>query len=144
MQEYIGYLITALVFLFTTFIQVSKIKINPWSAIFGYLGKLINKGLYDKLDEIQSELKNTTSSNITLQIQQKRYEIIKFSMECRADIKHFKCEFDRIVEVHGEYMELLKMINGENGQIDEEYKYIQEIYRDRLRLNDFVYKKGDK
>lgn len=137
---YIGWIATGTVFFLTTFVQISKININPWSALFGIIGRMINKDIKDELSVIHSKL----DANTQLQIQQKRYEIIKFSMECRADVHHFKCEFDRIIEVHGEYLGLLDVVGKENGVIDEEFKYIQEVYQERLRLNDFVYEKGDR
>ena len=38
----------------STCLEVSKIKVNPWSALGRALGRIINKDVIDKLDKMET------------------------------------------------------------------------------------------
>lgn len=42
----------------STFLEVSKIKLNPWSSLGRALGKIINKDVIDKLDKMETARKS--------------------------------------------------------------------------------------
>ena len=39
----------------STFLEFSKIKVNPWSALFRLIGKAINKEVLEQIGEVKSE-----------------------------------------------------------------------------------------
>lgn len=70
--------------LLLTLIQVTPLKLNPWSAIAKVLGKALTVDVLDKLDE------NSASTC--------RYRLIRFDDELRHDVKHTQEHFDQILD----------------------------------------------
>lgn len=73
-----------LLFLILTLIQITPLKINPWSAILKVIGKALTVDVLDKLDE------NSASTC--------RYRLIRFDDELRHDVKHTQEHFDQILD----------------------------------------------
>lgn len=67
-----------------TIIQLTPIKINPWSKIAKIIGKTLNTEVMDKLNE--SEATNC------------RYRILRFDDEIRHKVKHTEEHFNQIME----------------------------------------------
>ena len=70
-------------FIIFTLIQISPMKIDPWSSIAKLIGNAINKDIKDALDE-----KDAIAARI---------RIIIFNDELLSDIKHSKDYFDQIL-----------------------------------------------
>lgn len=70
--------------LLLTLIQVTPLKLNPWSAIAKALGKALTVEVLDKLDE------NSASTC--------RYRLIRFDDELRHHVKHTQEHFDQILD----------------------------------------------
>lgn len=70
--------------LLLTLIQVTPLKLNPWSAIAKALGKALTIEVLDKLDE------NSASTC--------RYRLIRFDDELRHHVKHTQEHFDQILD----------------------------------------------
>ena len=45
--------ITPFLTILSVVVEVAPIKINPWTVIFKYVGGIINRGVYKKLDAIE-------------------------------------------------------------------------------------------
>ena len=141
-------------------IQVSPIKINPWTSLLKWLGKAINAGTEKKIEEMQdrfenklSEIKNQFEKElsevkrqlaeqmVTIDENEKdriRNEVLSFATSCRRGIHHTKDEFDHIITIHKKYESLLQKTSDENGVFTEEYDFILEIYHECQRENKFV------
>ena len=70
--------------LLLTLIQVTPLKLNPWSTIAKALGKALTVDVLDKLDE------NTASTC--------RYRLIRFDDELRHHVKHTEEHFGQILD----------------------------------------------
>lgn len=70
--------------LLLTLIQVTPLKLNPWSVVAKALGKALTVDVLDKLDE------NTASTC--------RYRLIRFDDELRHHVKHTEEHFDQILD----------------------------------------------
>lgn len=70
--------------LLLTIIQVTPLKLNPWSVVAKALGKALTVDVLDKLDE------NAASTC--------RYRLIRFDDELRHDVKHTQEHFDQILD----------------------------------------------
>lgn len=70
--------------LLLTIIQVTPLKLNPWSVVAKALGKALTVDVLDKLDE------NTASTC--------RYRLIRFDDELRHHVKHTEEHFDQILD----------------------------------------------
>ena len=78
--ELLGYC-AIVVAVLSTFLEVSKIKINPWSALGRALGNVINKSVIDKLDKMEQAQKET---------RQKLDDHIRIDDERNADLHRIK------------------------------------------------------
>lgn len=136
--QWLGNNLWIIIFLISLVIQITPIKINPWSALFQWIGKTItssnsNKidGLITKVDKIDQDVMNNEKDRI-------RWEILDFANSCRNGRQHTRDEFQHIVELHDKYLQLLKKTNDKNGVFQVEYEYIQKLYAERLEKNDFL------
>ena len=93
-------LITAGVVLVLSLVEISPIKINPWSG----LGSLINKPLIERMDkqekstaELMSEISQIRKEVNENSATSARYRILRFDDELLHDIKHTKEHFDQIL-----------------------------------------------
>ena len=136
--EWIGKNLWTIIIVVSVFIQITPIKINPWSALFKWIGKTITgnacskiDGLIDKVGKIEKDVKTNEKDRI-------RWEILDFANSCRNNRKHTRDEFQHIVALNDKYKRLLKETNDANGVFEVEYNYIQDMYAERLEKNDFL------
>lgn len=136
--EWIGKNLWTIVIIVSIFIQITPIKINPWSALFKWIGKTITgnacskiDGLIDKVEKIEKDVKTNEKDRI-------RWEILNFANSCRNNRKHTRDEFQHIVALNDKYKRLLQETNDTNGVFEVEYNYIQDLYAERLEKNDFL------
>ena len=129
--EWIGDHIVAVLVTLSVFIQIAPIKINPWSSLIKWIGKMLNGNLQQQV----IELSNTIDENEKDRI---RWQVLDFANSCRNGRRHTKDEFQHIITLNDKYTELLKRTNDKNGYFDEEYKYIKELFRDCQSKNNFL------
>jgi len=136
--EWIGKNLWTIVIVVSIFIQITPIKVNPWSALFKWIGKTITgnacskiDGLIDKVEKIEKDVKTNEKDRI-------RWEILDFANSCRNNRKHTRDEFQHIVALNDKYKRLLQETNDTNGVFEVEYNYIQDLYAERLEKNDFL------
>lgn len=136
--EWIGANLWTIIIIISIFIQITPIKISPWTALFKWIGKQVTgntcskiDGLIDKVGRIESDVKTNEKDRI-------RWEILDFANSCRNGRKHSRDEFQHIVALNDKYTNLLKETNDRNGVFEVEYNYIQELYAERLEKNDFL------
>lgn len=113
------------------FIQVSPIKINPWSALFKWIGKTLTGDIKKQLDEITKEVRDNEKDRI-------RWEILDFANSCHNGRKHTKDEFRHINKLNTKYIKLLQQTKDTNGEFEIEYQYIKDLYAERTKKNDFL------
>ena len=116
---------------FTGLIQIIPIKINPWSALLKWIGKLVTGNACGKIDDLFKQVDENEKDRI-------RWEVLDFANSCRNGRKHTRDEFQHIVALHDKYKKLLEKTKDTNGVFDLEYKYIQDLYAERLEKNDFL------
>lgn len=129
--EWIGDHIVAVLVTLSVFIQIAPIKINPWSSLIKWIGKMLNGNLQQQV----IELSNTIDENEKDRI---RWQVLDFANSCRNGRRHTKDEFQHIITLNDKYAELLKRTNDKNGYFDEEYKYIKELFRECQSKNNFL------
>lgn len=71
-------------------IQISPLKINPWSA----MGRMFNKDILDKVSDIQVDVKKLEKNAVD----QSRARILRFADDIRHDIDHSQEYFDHILD----------------------------------------------
>ena len=83
---------TALVVLLLSAVEISPVKINPWSWIGGVIGKLLGiKTLSDKVDALDKEVKENQATQI-------RVRILRFEDEIQEGHHHSKDSWDQCMD----------------------------------------------
>lgn len=129
-----------------TLIQITPIKINPWSALARLLGRAINGEVIGMLNEVKAAQKTSTERlNEHIRMDDKRNadahreRILRFNNELVREIPHTKEEFvdiladiddyERYCEQHPEYR---------NNRAVHAIANIGRTYDDRLVKHDFL------
>lgn len=139
--KWVGLLLVAILSIF----EFTKIKVNPISAIFRWIGSKINAPMIERIDTISNkqdaqekkldDLQNSQDDN---EIDRIRWEILDFANSCRHGVKHTLDEFDHIIELNEKYHKILDRRKLTNGKIDLEYGYIVDIYKECQAKNSFL------
>ena len=114
-----------------TLIEITPIKINPWQKLFAWIGRLINGEMQKDLIELKRDFEETKA-------QDKRWHILSFARSCRQGEKHTKEEWNHAISELKDYEKYTKEKNISNGVIEENAKYLRELYQERLKKNDFL------
>lgn len=135
MEKYIAVLIP-IVGACSIFIEVSKIKLNPWKSLFAFIGRSLNRDLSKELNNIKSILKAHSDylKDIEMlvdmnEIKRIRAEIFAFADSCKIGAKHTEDAFLHIIDIHDDYVNLLKKYDMSNGRLTVEYEYIMSVYQ---------------
>ena len=131
---------------FLTVVQITPIKINPWSAIARLLGKAINTDVLKELDDVKDEVKETQKTldeHIRMDDERNadshRQRILAFNNELLRDIPHTEEDF---IEVLGEidfYEDYCKTHpEYKNNRAIHAIAHIEKVYDERLEKHDFL------
>lgn len=130
-----GILLVAL----ASIIQVSPIRINPWSALARFVGKAVNADLIQQVSKIQETLDEHLIESETRDADTSRARIFRFNNELLRGIPHTKEEFDaalievdlyeRFCAAHKDYKNNVTALTIEN---------IRSCYRERMKKHDFL------
>lgn len=143
--EWCGHNIIAVLVGLSALIQITPIKINPWTALFKWIGDKVNEDLRNQIGGLNEKINNLSKDIDTLGKQRKedekdriRWEMLDFANSCRNGCRHTKDEYLHIIELNDKYKKLLKETNDKNGVFEVEYEYIKELYKERQEKNDFL------
>lgn len=110
------YIVVLAFALTTSLIQISPIKLNPWSTILKWIGK-----------QLTGDLRKDVNSLIT---DFRRQTILTFARECRNKVDHSAEEWGHVLNVAAEYEKYCKDHNITNGVIDADTKFIRDLYQE--------------
>lgn len=114
--------LSILLFLVLSLVEISPIKINPWSALCKWLQRQLS------LDEIKDDLMDS-----------RRTRIIRFDDELIEKRPHRKDMFDAILVDCDKYERYCKSHKGYiNSVADDSIKHIKEVYAELKRDNTFL------
>lgn len=124
------------------FIQIAPIKINPWSTIIKWIGKILMGEACGKMDDLIKAVKTIDSEVKENEKDRIRWEILNFANSCHNHRKHTRDEFKHIIELNDKYNTLLEQTHDRNGVFKVEYEYIKKLY-DKLNEKDAFLAQGD-
>lgn len=127
-------------------VQFSPIKINPWSTIARGLGRAINGELVEKIDNLETEIKDMRTENDKRNaINDERHatlnrtHILHFNDEILHQKEHTKEHFDQILEDIDEYEEYCKEhTDYKNNKAVCAIDNIKSTYKKCLEKNSFL------
>ena len=129
-----------------TLIEITPIKLDPWTALFRAIGKAMNKDIADKLDQQAKDVESlhTQTQNITDRLEQKdaedaRNHILRFGDEIKNKVRHSEEYFNQILEditKYEQYCETHK--DFKNARTVATVQIINEVYQKCLKEKDFL------
>ena len=148
--------VVILIGLLSVFFEVSKIKINPISALFKWMGAKAGAQILEKIDENQKET-NRRLENIEAKQEELENKIEELSLQEAIDvadsiktqifsfyhelqkpgIRHSEAEFNQIIALNEKYERLVARTKQPNGVYEAEYKYIMQVFHQCQQTNDF-------
>lgn len=146
MKEHLPETVVAVLALGATFVEVSKIKINPWSALARFIGRALNGDVIERMDKLDGRMEQIEKRQDQSEAADKmrdalsqRNRILRFGDELLHDKKHSKEHFDEIlrdIDRYEKYCEEHREF--ENGTTVATNKHIKDTYRRLLESHDFL------
>ena len=129
-----------------TLIEITPIKLDPWTTLFRAIGKAMNKDIADKLDQQAKDVESlhTQTQNITARLEQKdaedaRNHILRFGDEIKNKVRHSEEYFNQILDditKYEQYCETHK--DFKNARTVATVQIINEVYQKCLKEKDFL------
>lgn len=136
--EWCGENFWSLILGLSVFIQITPIKLNPWTTLFKWIGKMINGELTLRFEDMEKKVTNLIKQRQEDEKDRIRWEILDFANSCRNGRKHAKDEYQHIIDLNDKYKKLLIETNDKNGVFEAEYDYIKALYKEHQEKNDFL------
>ena len=97
--QLVGY-IALVVAVLSTFLEVSKIKINPWSWLAKTIGRAINGEVLEKVNQLEADVLKLRDEEDERNAKAARIRILHFGDELlhSPDQRHSKEHFDEILQ----------------------------------------------
>lgn len=125
-----------------TLVQVTPIKLNPWSALFKWFGKQINKEVIEKIDTIEKRLDKHIKDSEDSELNTRRTEILDFSSSVIRGVNYHKEKFDFMIKECDSYEKYCSDNKVVNGVAAASIAEIRRIYQEHLRNDDFLHEKA--
>ena len=134
------------VLLLLTLIQITPIKINPWSALAKVIGRAINGEVIGMLSEVKSKQESTSDrldEHIRLDDERNadehRARILRFNNELIRDLPHTKEEFiDILADIDSYERYCTQHPEYKNNRAVHAIANIGRVYDERLQKHDFL------
>lgn len=121
------------------------ITFNPYSALFGWIGKRVNKDIKKELSEIEKKVDNVKADldEHVIESDKKHFkdirgEILAFAKGLRNGEKHGMSDYEHIFDLYQDYHNYIDKRDFENGLLDAEYEYIMFKFKEAQKNNDFI------
>ena len=121
--------IMGVVIALSAIIQISPIKLNPWSWIAKKIGRAINGEVLQKVDKLENEVTNMRTALDEQSARDARSAILRFGDELLHDVKHSKESFDDILDQITRYEEYCRTHpDFKNKRTEKTSEHIQKTY----------------
>ena len=122
-----------------TLIQISPIKLNPWSWIGRQIGRSINAEVIEKVDKISVDVKRNKDSSDQEWVELRRTNILRFGDEIRLGVSHSEEHFDQVLLDISKYKKYCKdHPSFLNDKASATIDLIKQTYSNCLRENRFL------
>lgn len=131
-------LLTFALFVFSIFIEITPLKINPLSRLIKWMGHCLNKDTGNQLAAISLQLEELSRRIDKIEIHEMRSTILDFANSCIHKRKHTQEEFEHIIDLYTSYEKIIEERGMKNGRIELAYRYISDLYTACLKNNNFL------
>lgn len=129
----------------TYLIQISPIKINPWTYLLTGVRKFMTKDLMAKVNQIETDMASLKTSIADAnneisneRVQRIRWNILDFTNSCRRGTIHTKEEWDHCIDELEWYESYCKDKGIINGVITQSAVWLRNRYKEHLDKDDFL------
>lgn len=126
-------------------LQFSKININPWDKIFGWIGDRLNSKLLERLKGLETEMtkiKDSLNDHIreseVKDLQDTRRDILEFANACMNGRRHTKEQFDFIIKECDDYESYIEKNDIKNGVVTSAIREIRRLNDKCIQENSFL------
>ena len=91
-------LITITALVVPTVIQISPIKVNPWSALAKAIGRALNGEMLEEVKRLQDGFDKHVAQDAEDKAKSKRMRVLRFNDELIQGVRHTKEHFDEILD----------------------------------------------
>ena len=136
----------AILVVLSTLVEVSKIKINPWSSLAKAIGRAINADVLQDLSKVKQELEETkTALDRHIEMDDKRNadmhraNILQFNTALLRNIQHTKEDFSEImynIDCYERYCR--EHPNYQNNRAVHAIANIKRVYADLMKTRNFL------
>ena len=132
-------IVSAVIVIFLSLVEVSKIKLNPWTALGRLIGKFLGiEAINNKVDALNKKvdgLDNKVDENDTVAA---RVRILRFASEIQDRRYHNKDSWDQTMIDILKYEDYVTAHpRFKNGITEPTIEYIKDQYRVRMEKNDW-------
>lgn len=122
-----------------TIVQITPIKLNPWSWIGRMIGRAINGEVIDKVDALSKDVKENKEADDEQWASLSRSHILRFGDELLHGMSHSKEHFDQILIDISKYERYCKEHPKYLNDIaNATIKHIRDTYQKCLNENNFL------
>lgn len=129
-----------------TLVQIAPVKLNPWTGvkkflgkIVGWIGKSLNAEVSKELADIKEKLENHIKIDDERAADEHRAKILRFNNEMLRDIGHTKEEFIEVLAEIDAYEAYCKDHEDyKNNRAVLAIENIRDVYKERLKKHDFL------
>lgn len=120
-----------IILLLLTFVQITPISLNPWTAIAKCIGKALNGEVVEKVDKLSEEVDTLKKSYDEREALNCRTRILRFNDEIMQGRKHTKDHFDQIITDIDAYEEYCSHHTGfKNSIANDSIERIRRVYKE--------------
>lgn len=125
--------------LLLSLIQVSPIKIDPWTKLFRWCGKALNGEVLEKVQKMEDKLDKHISDDDARHADTHRQRVLRFNDELIHGVHHSKEHFDDILVEIDDYERYCEgHPNYRNSRAVKAIANINRVYDDLLKTNGFI------
>lgn len=125
--------------LLLTLIEITPIKVNPWSAIAKWLGRAINAEVLAEVKEFRTQLVEHIRADDERNADDRRARILKFNNELIRNIPHTREDFiDILADIDDYEAYCREHPDYKNNRAVHAIANIGRVYDERLRKHDFI------
>lgn len=136
--QLVGY-IALLVALLSTCLEVSKIKINPWSWFAKTIGRAINGEVLEKVNETKAQLDEHIRIDDERNADLHRARILQFNTDLLHDLNHTEEDFNEIlynIDVYENYCR--EHEDYKNNRAVHAIRNIKRVYDECMKNHSFL------
>lgn len=135
-----------ILFIVLTLIQLSPIKIDPWTKLIRWMGRSLNTETLEKINDVskqQEQTQKTLEAHIAKDEERsadmRREQILRFNNELLRDIPHTREDYIEILAAIDSYERYCKEHPAyQNNRAIHAIANIGRVYDERMKKHDFL------